>query len=115
MVVEQEGYGVREYFAQQPTSEVPEVACPHPLYGVTLGELAENGVYPVAKAAEECAPLGMRVSLLGGIRGQELYALTLQLLPGPRRMVVAIPNEQTGGVLGEFGNDREFVSVGRSH
>jgi hypothetical protein len=61
-MVEQEGYGVRENLAHQPAGEVPHVACPHPLYGVTLGELREDGVYPVAKTAEQGTPSGSPIS-----------------------------------------------------
>jgi hypothetical protein len=57
-VVEQEGYGVREDLAQQPTHQVPQIPRPHPLYGVASHELRKNGVHPVAEAAQEDAPFG---------------------------------------------------------
>jgi hypothetical protein len=66
LVVEQECYGVREDFAQQPAGEVPQVARPHSFYGVTLRELRKDGVYPVTKPAKESALSGSGVSLLGG-------------------------------------------------
>jgi hypothetical protein len=46
-------------------------AVPHPLYGVPSGELAEDGVDPVAQASQEGAPLGRGTALLGlmGVRG----------------------------------------------
>ena len=114
-VVEQEGYGVREDFAQQSACQMPCVARSHPLYGVTLRELAENGVYPVTKLTEEGALFGIGVSLLGGIRGQKLHAHTRQLLPGLWRMVVAVCNDQPRSSLGEFREQVELVGVGRSH
>jgi hypothetical protein len=58
LVVEQEGYGVREHLAHQPAHQVPQITCPHPLYGVALGELAKNGVYPVAKRLSRVLLLG---------------------------------------------------------
>jgi|SRR5215213_7292202 len=88
LVVEQECYGVREDFAQQPAGEVPQVARPHSLYGVTLRELAEEGVYPVTKPAKESALSGSGVSLLGGMRSEKLHAHTRQLLPALRGVVV---------------------------
>src|SRR5919107_5752746 len=94
---------------------MPHIACPHPLYGVASHKLRKDGIYPVSKATQEGAPLGTPIALFRGVRSQKLYAHARQLLPGLGRVVVAIPDEQTGGVLGEFGNDREFVGVGRSH
>jgi hypothetical protein len=115
LVVEQEGDGVREDFAQQPTRQMPEVTCPHPLYPISLGELRKDGVYPVAKPTEQGAPFRMRVPFLGGVRSQKLHAHARQLLAGLRRMVVAIPDDETGTTLGEFGDDRELMGIGRGH
>ena len=114
-MIEQEGHGVREDFAQESACQMPEVARPNLLYRIALRELAENGVYPIAKPTEEGAPFGIWVSLLGGVRSQKLRTDARQLLPGLRRMVVAIPDDETGGALGEFGNDRELMGVGRGH
>lgn len=121
-MIEQEGHGVREDFAQESACQMPEVARPNLLYRIALRELAENGVYPIAKPTEKGAPFGMWVSLLGGVRSQKLHTNARQLLPGLRkllpglrRMVVAIPDDETGGALGEFGNDRELMGVGRGH
>src|SRR5215212_2576676 len=75
LMVEQESYGVAEDFSQQPPGKVPEeVPGPHPLHAVTCAELAENGVYPVAKAAKEGAFGGGRISFHEGVWKQELYA-----------------------------------------
>ena len=114
-MVEQEGHGVRKDFAQQPACQVPRIACPHSLYGVAPHELRKDGVYPVAKPAEQGTSLGIRVELLGGVRGQKLDAYRRQLLLGLRRVVVAVPDDQAGGGLDEFGDDAQLVSVGRSH
>jgi hypothetical protein len=115
LVAEQEGHVVREDLAQQPACQVPQVARPHLLYTVASHELREDDVYPVAEPAEEDALHGALVELLGGVRGHELDAHARQLLLGLRRMVVAIPDDQAGGSLGEFGDDRELVDVGRGH
>ena len=93
-MVEQEGHGVREDFAHQPACQMPQVARPHLLYAIALCELAENGIYPVAKPTEKSALFRRRVSLLGGIRGQKLNAHTRQLLLGLGRVVVAISDEK---------------------
>jgi hypothetical protein len=69
-MVEQEGHGVREDFSQQSACQMPEVPRPHLLYAVALCELAENGVYTVAKPTEEGTLFRGRVPLLGGIRGE---------------------------------------------
>ena len=61
LVVEQEGHGVREDFTQQPACQVPQIACPHPLYTVASGELRKDRVYPVAK------PGRLRKALLFGV------------------------------------------------
>ena len=82
MVVELERYGVREDFAQQSAGKVPQITRPHPLYAITLGELTEDGVYPVAKPTEEGTLFRGRVSLLGRIWGQKLYAHAGQLFSG---------------------------------
>ena len=114
-MVEQERHSVREHFAQQPAGEVPHVTRPHPLHAVALCELAENGVYPVTKPTEEGALLGLRVSFLGGVGGQELHAHARQLLPPLRRVVVAISDDQAGGKLGDLREHGELVDVGRGH
>jgi hypothetical protein len=62
---------VAENLPQQPAGQVPEIFCPHLLYGVfiygvALGELAKDGVDPVAKsAALESAPFGGAIALSG--------------------------------------------------
>src|SRR5829696_3321286 len=114
-MVEQEGHGVREDFAHQPACQMPEVARPHLLYAIALCELAENGIYPVAKPTEESALFRRRVSLLGGIRGQKLNTHTRQLLLGLGRVVVAISDEKARGGLDKLGDYRELVGVGQSH
>jgi len=87
-MVEQEGNSVREDFAQQPAGKMPQIARPHSLYAVALCELREDGVYPVAKTAEQSAPFGSRISLLRGVGGQKLYARCRQLFSRFGRMVV---------------------------
>jgi len=61
-MVEQKGNGVGEDFAQQPACQMPEVARPHPLYGVTSYQLRKDGLYPVAKTAQISAPYGVGIS-----------------------------------------------------
>jgi hypothetical protein len=70
-VVEQEGHGVAEDLPKQPAGQVPKVFGPHSLHGVSSGELAEDGVDPVAQPAQEGAPLGGGVSLLAPVRREE--------------------------------------------
>jgi hypothetical protein len=116
LAVEQEGHSVREDFAQQPTGKVPEVARPYPLYGITLGELTENGVDPVAKPTEEGAPFGIGVSFLGGVRSQEFYAHTpRQLHFGFGRVVVAVSDEKARGPSGDLRHHGKLMGIGRSH
>ena len=100
---------------KQPASQVPQVLSPHPLYAVASGELRKNGVYPVAKSAEQGTSLGIRVELLGGVRGQQLDTHCRQLLLGFRRVVVAVSDDQAGGGLDEIWEDAELVDVSRSH
>ena len=114
-MVEHESHSVREDFPEQPASEVPHVASPHPLDGVTLCELGKDGVYPVAKTAQESTPFGSRISLFGGVWSEQLDPHARQLLCGLRRVVIAVPDEKAGGALGEFGEHGEFVSVGGGH
>ena len=107
---------MREHLAQQPAEEVPHVARPHPLHAVALCELAENGVYPVTKPAEEGALFGSGVSFVGGIGSQEFHTQTRQLLCGLGRMVVAVSDEKAGGELGNLLQEHaELVDVCRSH
>ena len=113
--VEQESDGVAQHLPKQSARQMPQITGPHPLYGITLGELTKEGVYPVAKPTEEGAPFRMRLSFLGGVRSQKLYTHTRQLLSGLRRMVVAISNEHTGGGLAEFWEHGKLVGVGRGH
>ncbi len=74
LVVEQEGYGVAEDLTEQSAGQVPEVLSPHLLYAVATRELAEDGVDPVAKAAQERAPLGGGIALLAPVRREEFDA-----------------------------------------
>jgi hypothetical protein len=55
------------------------------------------------------------ISSFGGVRGQKLYAHLRQLFFGLRRVVVAISDEKARGRLGEFGEYRELVGVGRGY
>src|SRR5215216_2521653 len=114
-MVEQEGHGMREDFAQQSACQMPQVLRPHLLYGIALCELAENGVYPVAKPTEEGALFRGRVSLLGGIRGQKLHTNARQLLLGLWRMVVAVSDDQARSSLGKFWEHGKLVGIGRSY
>src|SRR4051794_15350514 len=111
-MVEQEGQGMAQYLPQQPTREVPEVARPHPLYGVTFYELAEDRVDAVAKTAQIGALSRGGISFLGGVRSQKLYAHAHQLLPRLGRMVVAIPDEHPRGPLGDLRQHAKLVGVG---
>jgi hypothetical protein len=113
-MVEQESHSVREDFAQQPASKMPEVLGPHSLYGVTLHELAEDGVDAVAKTAQEGASFGMGVCAFVLVGCDELDAYCGQLFLGLGRVVVAVPHEHTGGELDELRHHRELVGVGWS-
>jgi hypothetical protein len=115
LVVEQEGHGVREDFAQQSGCQMPEVARPHPLYRIALCELAEDGVDAVAKATEQGASLDIGITLFGGVGSQKLDTPPGQFLPNWRRVVVAIPNDDPGGSFDEFGEQVDLVGVGRSY
>jgi hypothetical protein len=87
-MVEQEGHGVREDFAQQSAYQMPEVARPHLLYGIALCELAEDGVYPVAKPA-------LRNALLFGVG-------SLFLEEYGARSSTPMPANNSWPVLGEW-------------
>ena len=115
-MVEQEGYGVRGHLAKQPTCQMPEVFCPHPLYTVTSAQLRKDYVYPVAKTAQQGTASGRRISFLGGVRGQKINAHALgQLFFGFGRVVVAISYDDTRAKLGEFWKHAELMGVGRGH
>src|SRR5829696_629383 len=114
-MVEQEGNDVAQDLPEQPARQMPQIARPHPLYTVSLHELGEDSIYAVAKATQEGAPLGVRVSLLGGVWSQKLYAHSHQLLPGLWRVVVAIPNDQARGSLGDLRQHGKLVGVGWGH
>jgi hypothetical protein len=116
-VVEQEGDGVTENLAQQPAGQVPKVLGPHPLYAVAPCELAEDGVDPVAKAAQEGAPFGGRIELLAPVRRDELDAYTTprQLFLRFRRPVIAVPDSDPTGGIEEFRYDRKLVGVRWGH
>ena len=104
-----------QHLPQQPARQMPQVARPHPLYGVTLHELAEDRVDAVAKTAQEGAPSRGGIPFLGRVRSQKLYAHRRQILLRLRRMVVAIPDEQARGSLGDLRHDGKLVGVGRGH
>ena len=79
-MVEQEGYGVREDLPEQPAHLVPQIARPQPLHGVASHQLRKNGVYPLAKAAQQHAPFRVPIALLGRVvGGHKLYAHRRQL------------------------------------
>src|SRR5829696_8859822 len=116
LMIEQESYGVTEDFSQQPAGKVPEIPGPHPLHGVTCGELRKNGVDAVAKAAQVGAFLRGRISFLGGVWGKKFYAYaTHQLLAGLGRVVVAVPDDQPRGSLDDLRQHRELVGISRGH
>lgn len=106
---------MRKDFAKEPAGKVPHVACPHPLYGVALCKLREDGVYPVAKAAQEGASFGSGITLFGRMWGQKLHAHIRQVLFGLWRVVVAVPNDQPRAKLSNLWEHGELVSVGWSH
>ena len=115
-MVEQEGYGVREDFAQHSACQMPQIARPHPLYAVALHKLREDGIYAVAKPAQQSAFLRSRISLLGGVRSHKLYAHRAQeLFLCLGRVIVAIPDHDAAGTFDDLGQHRELMSVGRSH
>ncbi len=62
-MVEQEGDGVAQDLPEQPACQVPQIACPHPLYAIAPHELREDGIYAVAKPAQQSAFLRRRFSL----------------------------------------------------
>jgi hypothetical protein len=64
-VVEQEGNAVAEDIAKQPGGQVPKIFGPHSLEGVSSAELRKDGVYAVAQAVQEGAPLGGWIAFLG--------------------------------------------------
>ena len=106
---------MREDLPEQSACQMPRIARPHLLRGVALCELRKNGVYAVAKPAEEGTPSGIRISLLGGIGGQKLYAHLRQLFLGLGRVVVAVSDEKARGPLGDLWEHGEFVGVGRGY
>src|SRR5918999_3876377 len=114
-MVEEEKHGVREGFAQQPARQMPHVACPHPLYGVTLHELRKDGVDPVAKTAQQSAPSRSGIFFLGGVGSQKRDRHARQLFLGFGRVVVAVPDDDPGGKLGKFWKHGELMCVGRSY
>ena len=116
-VIDQEGYGgVAEDLTKQPAGQMPEVPGPHLLYGVATRELAEDGVDPVAKAAQESTPLGVGIALVAPVRREELDASTpRQLFLRLGRVVVAVPEGEPAGGLDEPRYNGELVGVGRGH
>lgn len=94
---------------------MPQVARPHPLHGVASHELGEDGVYAVAKPAQEGAPPGGGIALLAPARREELDArATRQFLLRFGRPVVAVADgEPFGGLDDELRHDGEIVGVGR--
>lgn len=73
LMLEQDSDDVAEDLSQQPVRQMPEVPPgPHPLYGVPPGELAEDGIDPVAHAAQIGAPFGVGIALLGPVGREEL-------------------------------------------
>lgn len=106
---------MREDFTEQPTHQMPQISGPHPLYGVALGKLREDSIYPVTKAAQKRAPFGVGISLLGGVRSQEIDTHPGQFLPCFGRMVVAVSENDSASSLDKLRHDGKLVSVGRSH
>jgi hypothetical protein len=112
-VVEQERHGVVQDIPQQPADQVPKVFGPHSLYTIALCELRKDGVDPVAQAAQEHAPFGGGIALLGavGCEQRKIHA-PRRFFSRLRRPVIAIPDDETAGGFEEFGEHREFVGVG---
>jgi hypothetical protein len=55
VVSDQDGDGVPEGLAEQPTAQVPGIGCPDPLGVVALDELTRGGLDPVPDSTEEPA------------------------------------------------------------
>jgi hypothetical protein len=95
---------------------VPEVLGPHPLYGIALRELREDGIDAVTKAAQIGASFGGRVALLAPVRREELDTRTLrQLSLGLGRMVIAVSDGEPAGGLDKLWQYGKFVGIGRSY
>src|SRR5919199_3305614 len=110
--IEQQRQGVREHLAQQPTPEVPRVACPNALGAEALGELAEDGVDAIADMTEHQVPARVRISALVARWSEELDPVLGKLGRDARRVVVAITYQQSERALGQNGNHRGFPHVG---
>src|SRR5215213_4752666 len=73
-------------------------------------------IYAVAKPAQQSAFLRSRISPLGGVRSQKLYAHSAQeFFTHLRRVVFTIPDHNATFAFYDFGHHRELVGVGRSH
>ena len=106
-MVEQESDGMAQHLPKQSTRQMPEVTRPHPLNGVALCKLREDGVDAVAKMAEESAPLGMGIGALVLVGCDELDAYCGQLFLYLGRVVVAVPDDNPRSELKESSGTTE--------
>ena len=112
-MVEQEGHGVAQDLPKQPAGQVPEILGPHPLYRVASGELKKDGVDTVSEAAEKGTAFGSWVSPLGRVGREQFDTLVRQLFFCLERVVVAVPDDDPVGAIGQFGKHAKLVDVGR--
>jgi hypothetical protein len=98
---------------QPAAGQVPEILGPHPLYRVASGELRKDGIDTVSEAAEEGTALGSGSSHLGRVGREQFDAHVRQLFFCLGRVVVAIPDDDPVGVLGQLGEHAKLVGVGR--
>ena len=60
-VIDQEGENVVQNLPEQPARQMPQIARPHPLDGVSFHDLREDSVDAAAKPAPWRAPIRMRI------------------------------------------------------
>ena len=114
-MVEQESDGVREDLPQQPAGQVPDVLGPHPLYGIPLRELREDGVDALTKATQEGLPFGGTVALLAPVGREQFDAPPGHLFLRFGRMVVAVSDGEPSGGLDELRQHGKLVGIGRGY
>ncbi len=97
--VGEDGHGMHEHLAQQPTAQMPQIVGPDPLDSSALDELAEDGVDAVAPLGEVTAEPRPGVLFSTTERGQELDAAVGEVLTQTGRPKIAVTDEQAEGSL----------------
>ena len=111
-MVQSKSDGMAERLPQKSAGQMPHIFCSHTLDKVTVHQLAEYCLYPIAEASEKRACPWRRVALGSLERRHKVNLLSGKFLSQPGTPVVSVAHDCAETTGCEFGSDRYIVDVG---